>query len=641
MIDAHVILPSKARRGSFALAGALILAGFLLSSVDILAMSSEGANPGDDRLVLEPLYPRPGEAVTAVYRPVDRLDNEHELHLRARTRMVHDEPYNWDAGSQVLAVLERRPDGTFAGSFALPPGVVYARLAVENVSATIVDSRAGAFWEILSSHDGYRPSNDALSQRFDDLMGRDMRAVYETSVWRAELYPDRPDVWTSLISAERWYLGETEADSRRDAHLERAGRLHALYVNESGVDADIVGSLYWYGLIIDDEAMREHWRERLQSENPGHFFTIQDRMVEAFREHQADPQELLPILETLWHQADDERGRSRVTRTAFQAAHGYDETETFVRWADRYAESGPSVARMVARTLARRGDTADLGLRRLAKLAATFESALDEARPLGMTADAHRRSFAQQAAGIRTDVARIHHEAGRHADAVSELEAITGADWNSQRFQLMADALLALGDHDAAAGHLAFVAVDPATDNNANDSLRALSGLDESAWIKLVTNARGEMYRRTLAEAVLRDVGPLTLRASDGAEADPDAVFGETATVIVVWSRNCGASVQTMPNVAMFAREQSEDVRVVAITNQDPEESEAHVVEQGWDVSRYYDPGGASLQALNSWGTPEFFLLDGEGRLRYTQTGLETLPRQIVTLRAEREGVVH
>ncbi len=47
-----------------------------------------------------------------------------------------------------------------------------------------------------------------------------------------------------------------------------------------------------------------------------------------------------------------------------------------------------------------------------------------------------------------------------------------------------------------------------------------------------------------------------------------------------------------------------------------------------------YDRQGETARALNSWGTPQYFVLDGSGRLRFAYTSLDDVPRQLAALRA-------
>ncbi|MGD2152756.1 MAG: hypothetical protein PVG79_05770, partial [Gemmatimonadales bacterium] len=275
--------------------------------------------PGDD-LTFSPERPQSGQQVEAVYRPSDILAGEPRLHLRARLRAPDDDSYNTGMGSRTVAVLERRSDGTYRGAFALPGEVVYAAFAVEDTAAARTDSREGRFWELLVYESDGRPLFDALRQRFNDHMGRDELAVLETARSMVELYPERVDGWSSLRAVEGWVLGEEGAEERLSAHRERAREFDRALAQREAPTADEVGYLYWYARGTDEQEIMERWRQRLVAEFPGHWFAVQDQLVELQMEHGEEPAVQLQGLEGPWQAVDDDRARARIATLGLSTA---------------------------------------------------------------------------------------------------------------------------------------------------------------------------------------------------------------------------------------------------------------------------------------------------------------------------------
>ena len=90
-----------------------------------------------------------------------------------------------------------------------------------------------------------------------------------------------------------------------------------------------------------------------------------------------------------------------------------------------------------------------------------------------------------------------------------------------------------------------------------------------------------------------------------------------------------------MPRIAALAERLSEEgVPLLAVTRDPPVEAEEYLSEGGWEIEVFYDTRGEAARALNSWGTPQYFVLDHAGRLSFANSSLDELPRQVTALRA-------
>ena len=110
-------------------------------------------------------------------------------------------------------------------------------------------------------------------------------------------------------------------------------------------------------------------------------------------------------------------------------------------------------------------------------------------------------------------------------------------------------------------------------------------------------------------------------------------MLGPEATVVVLWSRYCGPSMEALPGIESVARDlAAAGVPLLAVTRDAPDSPEEYLEAGGFDLTVLFDVDGELGRALNNWGTPQYYVLDGEGRLRFV-TSLEALVRQTTALR--------
>jgi thiol-disulfide isomerase/thioredoxin len=266
---------------------------------------------------------------------------------------------------------------------------------------------------------------------------------------------------------------------------------------------------------------------------------------------------------------------------------------------------------------------------------AAVEGVPDEQRPLGATAAEHEERSAGRAAWLSESLGRALLAAGRTDEAIAALEQAAAIGWVTARFRSLAEALLAAGDSGGATRAFAAVAADPGASDETADSLRLAVDLDPATWADAVADARAEMLERTMRSARAEPLGPVSLVKRDGSSVQLAESLGDVATVVVFWSRYCGYSVQSMPRIAALAERLAEDgVPLLAVTRNPPAEAEEYLSEGGWALEVFYDTSGEAARALNSWGTPQYFVLDGAGQLSFANSSLGELPRQVAALRA-------
>ena len=131
----------------------------------------------------------------------------------------------------------------------------------------------------------------------------------------------------------------------------------------------------------------------------------------------------------------------------------------------------------------------------------------------------------------------------------------------------------------------------------------------------------------------------IRLRDPDGRAVELREVAAGRPTLVAFWSRYCPASRAQLPllqRVAATAR--AEGHAVVTLTERSTPDFRRYVREKGLTLPVYTDPGEELDRALDRWGTPEYYVLDGRGRGRFgplPSWHLSRVPAQMAVLAAE------
>ena len=612
-------------------AAILILCGLAAcDGSDLSSRQAESTSLAAGSLQLVPEKPRVGDSVQVRYRPIAALENEGRLVLRARFRTPQDPAYNKTTGSRRAAELVPGAAGVFTGRFELPPGVVFAAFAVENPSADRIDTHGGEFPELVV-HDGQgRPLFDALEQRLSDHMGRDAREVLASARAMTEHYPELPESWRTLRFAEGLAPDGRSGEARAGAHRERLRALDA-ELRSADVDADTAGDMYWYARGLD-ASIRDFWLERLQDIDPDHFFLVQNLVIAMFDDDSITPETRLAELEAMWNRIEDRHARETMASMGTFAAREAGDGQVMQRWARRaveYSRGQPPDYTVMA--VAAYPPSRGMGIDWLRSMIAELSSVPEGERPLGVTQAEYERQLDTRIASLQTALGKALLAEDRPEQAVAALEAAITVGWNTDRFEALAKARRAAGDHDGAARALAAVAADPMQPEQA---LPEWLSDYEPQWSGIVARAEVDMLERTLAEADSRPLDEARVENRSGERVAVQNLFGPEATVVVFWSRYCGPSSRAMPDIAALAQTLSaQGVPLLAVTD-DPSEAAMEFVEsQALDVKVLFDALGEAKLAFNAWATPQYFVLDGDGRLRFTYTRLDDLMRQVAALK--------
>jgi thiol-disulfide isomerase/thioredoxin len=198
--------------------------------------------------------------------------------------------------------------------------------------------------------------------------------------------------------------------------------------------------------------------------------------------------------------------------------------------------------------------------------------------------------------------------------------------WDPDVFRAVRKASLVAGDSGRALEMAAWLAADPRTAPAFADSVRASAQrrVGEVGWQRELDSARALFVERMLAGASARSLrSDARVRDLDGrAHSVRDLTKGRV-TIVAFWSRFCGPAVEALPRMNEVAsRLDRVGVPVVSILDE-PSSSpalQAFLREQHVTTPVYLDSHHAASRAFNQWGTPYFYVVDGEGRIRFDVT---------------------
>jgi thiol-disulfide isomerase/thioredoxin len=625
---------SARRRGWIAAAAAAVLA--LVGAPLVLPRAELEANRSD--LVFSPAAPRLGATVQVAYRGGALLAGEERLRLRARY-LAHDGlPVNGLGRQAVVAELVRGRDGVFRGAFQLPDSVVYAAFAVEDGAGARVDSNGRKLWELLAHGPDGRPRFEALAQRQFDHMEGKWEQAQENARQAAALYPDRVDAWFNLFFIERASFTGPAADSALARARARLAEFDRAYRARASLDVESeLGIITRLADEVGDTARYRHWRARLLRTAPNTLWGVQERFYDIAGVAERDPRAALAGFDSLWSQVGLGRGAIVYLPVALSLAESTGDAEEIRRWAGRYLRYAPEDEGVVGAALARHPALREEGMERLRARIRALERVDDTVRPLERAVTEERRARAEEAQRVLADLGAALLAAGRRGAALDTLERATRTGWDAALFRLVAELRLQGGDTAGAAVPLALAAADPLLGAALGDSARLVLGsrFDAAGWRARVEGARREMRERVLAHATRRRLPErVRLRTADGRTVTLREISGGRPTFVAFWYRYCPPSREQIPQLQRIAAVlQREGYTVITLTEPLTPEFRRYLGEQRITLPIYADPWKELEQALDQTGTPNYFVLDGAGNLRFgTLRELTAVPAQMAAL---------
>lgn len=549
-------------------------------------------------LDIEPERPRAGQTLTVAYEDDGQFAAGEYLKLRARFRTGSGN--HWE---QVAGILVRRDENLLETEISMPDSVVYAAFAVEDLYGDQVDSNNRELWEVLAHGADGRPTPAALSAKLADVYVRHPAEAYRTARRTAELYPSSPRGWSWQWTFEQAFA---TADSLRDLHLDRLRRFERAFSERTPADPEELAQLAWYASQLGEWASADYWAREARRRNADSGMIYQVRATLLRVSDGQRPAEALHELDALWREAP------------FPVAAAAD-----AGWA-LALEAGDWRAAMLwlPRRLAAR-ERVDPH-RTLEDLAAHFEpdrvltwamTHLDDGlltpgpRPLSRRSDQHQRESAQLRQRTLATAARIALETGRNSVATGLAVQALPLAWVTPALETIGTVLLEAGDTASAVVAFARATADPLGEPPPESVTR------EPGWAAALETARAELTRYVMAESVIRYA--------------PDELETGNRPSLVAFEFTCNRKLARLEELARSL----EPIEVTVYTTFDPD---ATVGREGrcadLAIPVRLDSTGEIGHAFRVRGYPSYYVTDAHGRIRFEQSRMDEIPRQLEAL---------
>jgi hypothetical protein len=608
-------------------------------------------HPNSD-LRFEPNAPMPGQEVSVSFRAVGPTTDR--LVLRGRLRTPRHDNYNRWMTQRVVTELHQVEDGTYLGTFVLPEDVVFGAFAVETPTADWADDNRGRPWELAVHDSSGRPLFDALVQRLNDYMGRDVREVIASAQLATELYPDVPLAWALLGTAQEW-----NAAARTPGDREEWQRTVEAVVSRVSERTDLsptdMADLVWLTWGTPQAA---EWRARLDRDHPNHPWVIVQRMREGQRDHRGDPEALLAVYEETWRSlvalgdpanVREEEHRISLASTALRltfdaegpgtpgAEHRPEElTDRQATWLARM-QSVSSPERQLG-PLLREPRLIEHALPVARQEVKRLEALRSEDRELGQTLEDQRQAHRHRVARLKGNISEALLAAGRPGEALVVAREAVALYPSTGTLRPLGEAQFALGSSAAALSTWAIISVHPTTAASFADTVRQRLGIsfDNARWERDRAIAWEDLLRTTRGQAVERALPDLVLATSEGNRQTLASLLREAEGGVAVFvSRTCSGSMHALPRVQELAHELAEQGVIVVTITKDPVEPGyiSAFRTAGFELPIYHDITGAASPAFNTWVTPDYFVLDRNGNVRFEHGDITLIPLQLAALR--------
>jgi hypothetical protein len=606
------------------------------------------AATGDGDLSFLPAHPRAGTIIDATYRPSQRFAKDTMLMLRARfVSTPRDVPAGIEAVLPVLVrlPLRRAQDETFRLRFTLPTNAVYATFAIEDDSATRLDTHRGKRWELLAYDANDRPRYDALLSATRERAGWDAR--HEAARMLVAEYPDSVDAWGALgftenvvrsasdstaIATTRSVFERLDAAARRNGHLSPAA----------------MSQLYALALTVHDSTRLAYWRDRILRVAPRSRTATLILAVRAIERRRHDPhalQNALPDLDHLWTAV----GAVDPSFTTFglQSAIAAGDPTAISRWGNRYrrmTHDASSSRAWVGGELVKYPQSRGEGLALLRSILLPFDIVNDPHRGLGETAVSRQRQIDDLRAVTLQSIGDALLADHQIPAALDSLRLAAGMSWNLERFRGLASAALAVGDTAEATRVLALVAADPSTPPPFADSARTMLGraMSDAVWSREVVAATTTMYARVLARSTHRPLrGDRVRLLAPGGERRTFAQLADGHITVVAFGadlQHSGSPVDLHAMQRLSTALSRDDARLVVIALHPRTERMPDAMRQrrlSFDV--YFDEYHDADRAFDAYGFPIYCVVDARGTIRFTYSDVNQLLAQVRSLAQERQ----
>jgi len=634
----------RASRESSRLRIAAIAAG-LVAVAGLTLLPTRGdviAGESESQLVVSPIAPRPGERIEIEYRPVVlSFKDVNHLVLRGRFRTAEDQMYSSGKSLKTLADLRRGEDGVFRGAFLLPDSVVFVAMVVEDSLATTVDTRDGELWTVVVHGPDGKPTHEALSQRQNDFMGRSWEEAYATARMNVQLHPQYLVAWNELEFFEKELLGDKAADSLATSRQATVDSLINRYRSAAQVPSSELSTIVWRSFVKHDTSALDYWYDRLRREAPHDPQVAQLATVRLYQRYwKIAPRTLLDSLESLWANVAPVHGPGTlIIATGEQVARQVGDGKAYLRWVNRASEED-SLFRS-GTSLASFAPTRAEGMRRIRAALRQSTTDFESERPLTLNETEYQRIFADRRRELLATLGEALIASNKPREGLDTLSIAIGDGWNLQLLKRVASQRLLLGDTIGALAVEAKIVVDPRTSTSHVDSVsrQAARRFSQARWSEMRANARTAMAHEVMNRSLVRTIrgDPSAVNAAGGIQ-QLKVLTARNPSVVIYWSRHCGAALEALPGIDSVGRVLRErGIEAYLVLDESPsQETTKFFHEHVVGIPVLYDFKREVATALRNFGTPAYYVVDEYGRIRFNHVNdVNDILLQVAAIQAE------
>lgn len=554
---------------------------------------------GRSSLRFEPGQPRAGDTVEITYDGGLSFEGLERLHLRVRYRTAAGRA--WQPTGRIM---ERDAAQNFHTRLPLPDSVVYAAFAVESPNGDRVDHNNRALWDLMVHGPDGQPTLDALTQRYLDVAARDPEsfAAGQTADLLVHLYPESPrGWWAEAVPASRGALYQRGDVGR----LARLRQLEKEFTERPPADPDELAFLAWFAATLGDPVAVRHWATEAERRGNRSRWLAQAKLLQVVGYDRLPPDQTLQELETIWREAPIPV--PTVADFGWATAVRSRDWEATLRWLPRYRETRSSWQPVGILEPLREAFGPDTTL--AWALAHAEKELLRTAahRPLNRTVAEHSRALGDARQEMLASMASMAVATDR--SQLGRTLALDGLDagWETEALATIGTVLLEVGDTANAVTAFARVAADPAG-GPLPAAVTSVAG-----WAGTVETARYALIQRVLDESIVQytDTG---FRPSG-------------APSVVAFLSQCDEEARALRELP------PERVTVYATVNADSVREALKACQL--DCPVHPDPGGRIAKAFGVKAYTALFVIDDEGRVRFSHSDGAEIPRQLMALETQ------
>ena len=598
----------------------------LFAAIILLTVGSGRAVAGSSTLSFE----RTGDGALALrYETVSVLATEPSLRARIRYWVPDSLRYMQTAPGFSAIELSGEEIGEFEGVVSLPPGTAYAVVTIEDNDASYIDAGLGGQWEYLEVDAQGRPTLGARRYQILAALQFNATRIGALAEEAASEFPGQPEfwVWSFLFSDDVWPAAPPDTLLRRHAArldaLDRAARAG----DPGPVEMD---ALWRYSRLLGRTDLADYWADELLARYPRHGLATVVTLWSIVTSSGTDEEKLAAVEEN-WA----ETKAPVAAQVGLQLSYEFADPALTEKWLARHAAT--PVRRSLNYDIRVAGAVMEIPVlwpvaeRWILRRLSDSRDWVGPARSL----DQSRRSFEAEArrgrALLYLHLARIRLARGDLKAATDAAERSVAESWSPEVFVQAAEIHRASGSEARAAELIALARVDPVTPLEPYLSADIDSAWPEPTEIQLAA-ARVTLRERIASELLDEHVDlnarirsetgeETTLRRAASPEGvtlvlyaiEPDEIPDEASALLALNTEPLGAvGVRTL---------------VVAQRPDSPRDEGS-----GTHRPFYLDAKREVQEKLRAAASPQYFVLDGTGRLRHRGENLEAALRIALAL---------